>query len=216
MPISIDWGTKVIYVPQSYLTPLGGGLYELDTDQFRLDLKDLEDDAEGMAFPDTHRHVTETVLGGVTYARFVEIINGYSIEFENGMYAVRLTGSNNNVEDVAVVNSVSIRTFNSAGLIVSSSATVAPTQQQIRDAMTLAATLIPAAGSIDDQLADIFAAAGLTPSQAAQLLDLWRRHGLDISNPLVSDRIAGTITAGSGLSQTVTTLGDVDTITRTP
>jgi len=117
MAISIDWGTKIISVPQSYLTNLGGGVYELDLDEFRLDLKDLEDDEEGMAHLDTHIHNTEVTLAGVTYSRFIEIINGYTITFEDGQYAVNLAGANSNIADVSNVNQVSIRSFNSAGLI---------------------------------------------------------------------------------------------------
>jgi len=124
MPISIDWGTKVISVPQSYLTNITGTLYELDTDQFRLDLKALEDDEAGMPFPDTHRHNTEVTIAGVTYARLIEIINGYSITFENGSYSVRLAGSNNNFFDVENgilnQNTVQVIAQNSAGLIVKS------------------------------------------------------------------------------------------------
>ncbi len=117
MAISIDWGTKVIYVPQSYLTSVGGGVYELDINQFRLDLKDLEDSEAGMSHPTTHNHNTEVSLGGVTYARIVEIINGYTVTFENGSYAVRLAGANSNIEDVTNVNNVSVRSNNSAGLV---------------------------------------------------------------------------------------------------
>jgi hypothetical protein len=123
MPISINWGTKVISVPQSYLTNITGTLYELDTDQFRLDLKALEDDEAGMPFPDTHRHNTEVTVVGVTYARVIEIINGYSITFENGSYSVRLAGSNNNFFDVENgilnQNNVQVIAQNAAGLIVS-------------------------------------------------------------------------------------------------
>ena len=119
MAISIDWATRVITIPQSFLTPLGGSNYELKTDDFRLALKDLEDDAnEGMPFPDTHRHNTNVVLGGITYTRFIEIINDYTVTFENGTYAVVLTGSNNNILDVTNLNSVSVRSSNSAGLQV--------------------------------------------------------------------------------------------------
>jgi hypothetical protein len=114
--ISVNWWTQVISVPQSYLTSLGGDSYELDVDVFRLALKDLEDD-EGMPFVDTHSHVGEITLAGVTYARFVEIINGYTIEFEDGTYEVNLVGANNNVIDVKVVNSVSVIANNSAGLV---------------------------------------------------------------------------------------------------
>jgi hypothetical protein len=121
MAVSIAWGTKIINVPQSYLTNIIGTLYELDTEQFRLDLKDLEDDPEGMPFADTHKHATEVTVAGVTYARFVEIINGYAIEFEDGQYSVRLIGSNNNFFDVAngilIQNQVQVIPGNSAGLI---------------------------------------------------------------------------------------------------
>jgi hypothetical protein len=92
MAISITWGTKTINVPQSYLTNISGTLYELDTEQFRLDLRGFEDDEEGIPFPDTHRHSTEVTVAGITYARVIEIINGYEIEFEDGQYSVRLIG----------------------------------------------------------------------------------------------------------------------------
>ncbi len=122
MPISIIWGTKVIEVPQSYLTNITGTLYELDTEQFRLDLKNLEDDEEGMPFPDTHNHNTEVTVAGITYARVIEIINGYSITFEDGQYSVRLAGSNNNFFDVenGILNQNQVQVIpgNSAGLIV--------------------------------------------------------------------------------------------------
>lgn len=117
MAISINWATKVISVPQSFLTPLGGSLYELDTNAFRLALKDLEDDPVGIMYDDTHRHNTTVLLGGIEYARTLEIINGYTVTFEDGQYAVNLVGSNNNIADVTNVNQVSIRPSNSAGLI---------------------------------------------------------------------------------------------------
>ena len=121
MAITIDWTTKVISVPQADLTLISGTLYELDTDWFRLQLKDIED-GEGMPFPDTHRHNTEVTVAGTTYARTIEIINGYSVEFEDGQYSVRLVGSNNNIFDVEngilVQNQVQVIPTNSAGLIV--------------------------------------------------------------------------------------------------
>lgn len=122
MAISIEWGTRIITIPKSYLTLVSGTLYELDTNQFRKDLKALEDDEEGMPFPDTHKHNTEVTVAGVTYARFIEIINGYSITFEDGNYSVRLSGSNNNIFDVENgilnQNNVQIISQNSAGLQV--------------------------------------------------------------------------------------------------
>src|SRR3990172_2112472 len=118
MPISIDWGTRVISVPQSYLTPLGGSVYELNLDEFRLDLKGLEDDVDGMPFPDTHRHFTQVSLAGITLGRVIEIINGFTVTFDDGQYAVNAVGANSNIADVMNLNQVSLRTFNSAGLQV--------------------------------------------------------------------------------------------------
>lgn len=123
MAISINWGTKVIYVPKDFMTliqEIPTEIRELNLNTFRLALKDLEDSEEGMCFPDTHRHNTEISIAGMTLARVIEIINGYTVTFEDGQYAVNLPGANSNVGDVVNVNQVSVRTFNSAGLIVHS------------------------------------------------------------------------------------------------
>ncbi len=120
MALSVTWETGVIFVPQSYLQLVGGSVYQLDTNQFRLDLRDLEDDvAEGMLYPNTHNHVQPITVGGVDLARVIEIINGYTVTFEDGQYRVILAGSNNNILDVANVNQVSIAPTNSAGLTYS-------------------------------------------------------------------------------------------------
>jgi len=123
--INVDWGTRTIYIPQSYLTLVSGTLYELDTNQLRLDLKDLEDDDEGMPHPDTHRHNTEVTIAGTTFVRTIEIINGYSVEFEDGQYSVRLVGSNNNIFDIQNnilnQNQVQVIPTNSAGMVVAPS-----------------------------------------------------------------------------------------------
>ena len=116
MAISVDPETLIITVPKADLTPLGGELYSLDVDDLRFWLKDWEDGEWGIHMIDTHRHFPEVTLGGVTLARVVEVINDYTITFENGQYGIALTGANNNVSDVTNVNSVSIRSNNSAGL----------------------------------------------------------------------------------------------------
>lgn len=118
--ITIDWGNRIINVPKSFMTQIQVNpteIRELDLNAFRLALKDLEDDAEGMAYVDTHRHNTEILLGGITYARTLEIINGFTVTFEDGQYAVNLVGANSNVGDVVNVNQVSVRSSNAAGLI---------------------------------------------------------------------------------------------------
>jgi hypothetical protein len=131
--ITIDWGTRVINVPRDYLTLVTGTLYELDTNTFRLDLKALEDDEAGIAFPDTHNHNTAVTVAGTTYARFIEIINGYSITFEDGPYSVRLSGSNNNLFDVenGILNQNQVQVIpgNAAGLIVVTSGSGLSTEE---------------------------------------------------------------------------------------
>ena len=119
MAISVNWPTKVINVPKADMTLVQSSPFEireLNINTFRLTLKNLEDDEAGMPFPRTHNHNTIVTVGGVTLARVVEIINGYTITFENGSYAVNLVGANSNISDVVNLNTVSVRAANSAGL----------------------------------------------------------------------------------------------------
>lgn len=121
MATSIHWPTKVINVLQSDLTLVSGTLYELDVNALRLELKDLEDSEAGMPYPTTHNHNTELTLSGVTYARSVEIINGYTLTFEDtgSPYTVRCVGANHNLADITNFTSeVSLIVGNSAGLQV--------------------------------------------------------------------------------------------------
>lgn len=119
MAISVDWPQRVINVPRADMlllqtTPIE--IRQLDIDTFRLALRNLEDGADGMLFPDTHNHIAPVSVGGVTLARVMEIINGYTITFEDGSYAVNISGGNSNIGDVVNLNSVSVRSANSAGL----------------------------------------------------------------------------------------------------
>lgn len=64
--ISINWATKVISVPKAdlsvvQLTPTE--IYELSIDNFRIALKDLEDDTEGMPYPTTHNNNPPVSVG---------------------------------------------------------------------------------------------------------------------------------------------------------
>lgn len=131
MAISINWATKIISIPRADLITLGGADYQLDLDVFRLVLKNIEDSDEGMAYPHTHNHVAPIVVGGVALARVVEIINGYTVTFEDvsSPYRVTLVGGNSNVADVTNINNVSVRPQNSAGLVnVSGGGGLTPTQ----------------------------------------------------------------------------------------
>ena len=120
MAIYVDWGTKIIHIPKAdlsvvQLTPTE--IRELDLNVFRLTLKDIEDGEEGMPYPRTHNHNPPVSVGGVSLARVVEILDPYTVTFEDGQYAVNLFGANSNVGDKVNVNQVSVRSANSAGLV---------------------------------------------------------------------------------------------------
>lgn len=120
--ITVTWATKIINIPKDYLGVVQLNpteIREMDLNAFRLDLKGLEGGEEGVPFLDTHRHILPVTVGGVELARVVEIINGYTVTFEDGQYAVNLFGANSNVADVTNVNQVSVRAANSAGLVSS-------------------------------------------------------------------------------------------------
>ncbi len=156
MTISIDYGnTNIIDIEQSDLTLVSGTLYELDTDAFRLTLKDLEDDEIGIAFPSTHSHNTEVTVAGVTFARVIEILTPYSVRFEDtgSAYSVRLVGSNNNLFDV------------DSGILV-------PTDQVTVISGNSAGLQTVASGS------------GLSTEQATQLVEIYTRLGLNIADPI--------------------------------
>ena len=115
--LSIDWSSRVITVPASDLDEVSGNRYELDLYKFHLWLKDIEDDENGMVNPDTHIYTKPLQVGGTVIARSVQIINGYSVTFENGAYLVDIVGGNSNIMDVLNFNNVSVRANNSGGLI---------------------------------------------------------------------------------------------------
>jgi hypothetical protein len=119
LAISVNCATKVISVPRADLTYVSPGLYELDIEDFRLWLRDWEDSEAGMAMPDTHNRNAPVTLSGTTYAQTFEIINGYTVDFEDtgSPWTCRVVGGNHNVADVKVVDHVSLLIGNSAGLI---------------------------------------------------------------------------------------------------
>ena len=119
MAISVNPLTYVIYVPKADLSLVQASpeVRELDVNVFRLWLKDWEDDAEGIIQQKTHNHSTEIELAGLTYARIVEILDPYTVEFEDGQYTVNCVGGNHNISDVKIANQVSLIVNNAAGLI---------------------------------------------------------------------------------------------------
>ena len=119
MAISINYATFVIFIPRADLLVLQttpSFVYQLNLESFYREVMDLQDDQAGSPFPTAINNTAPVSIGGVTLARVIEIINGYTVEFEDGKYAVNLSGANTNLQDVAIVNQVSIRPNNSAGL----------------------------------------------------------------------------------------------------
>jgi len=126
MAFSINPLTFVITIPKADLTLVQSSpieIRELNLNNFRLDLKSWEDSEEGITMPKTHNHNTTVNISGIDLARVIEILEPYTITFEDGSYAVNLVGANSNVADKVNLNSVSVRAQNSAGLIDSGSLT---------------------------------------------------------------------------------------------
>lgn len=126
MALIFDLAAKQITIPQADLTLVSGTLYDHDTEAFKLEVGLAQATETGMPFDDVFSHNTEVTIAGTTFARSIEIINGWSVEYEDGQYTVRLVGSNNNLFDVGngilVQNQVQIISQNSAGLINAASA----------------------------------------------------------------------------------------------
>lgn len=123
MAISINPITHVITVPQSDLTFISGTLYQHDTEAFRLQLIEWESSDEGIWQPNTHIHNTEVAVAGVTYARTIQLLAPYTLQYEDlghPGYTVMLVGSNNNLFEAGIIitNHNSVISTNSAGLIV--------------------------------------------------------------------------------------------------
>jgi hypothetical protein len=145
MAISVDWPTKVITVNQSdpEVSLVSGTTYELDTDAFRLALKALSDDEEGMPWPRITKHNTVVVLDGVNYVRSWEIINGYTVQvLPDSSWRLQMDGeSNNNFHSngILVQNSVQVIPANSAGNTITETGVSGLTAQESAD-LTAAVT----------------------------------------------------------------------------
>lgn len=130
MALSLDPATRLITIPQADLTLVTGTLYALDTDAFRINVMALLASEPYIWMPDAYRHNTEVTVAGTTYARTLEFINNYQIQFEftGSQYSVRLEGSNNNIFDVengilVPTSLVTVISTNAAGLIQSANLT---------------------------------------------------------------------------------------------
>lgn len=178
---------------------------ELDIDTFRLALRNLEDDNEGMSYPATHENTRPKSIGGVTLARVFEMINSYTVTFEDGQYAVNIVGGNSNIGDKVNLNQVQVRSANSAGLVqIISGSGLSPEQDQRLADVETRVNALPDAPTIVDAVwgADItnYVTAGTMgerlAAEIAMTADLYDIQGLNPAKPMTvttTQRTAGTI-----------------------
>ena len=117
--ITAIWGNREVFVPRSALLLIQSypvEIRQLDLTEFRLSLHGLQESEAGMCYPHIHTHNFAVTVAGVTLAQVVEIVNGYTITFEDGLYNVNIVGGNSNVADRVNKNQVGVNTSNSAGL----------------------------------------------------------------------------------------------------
>ena len=148
MALTVDWPNGDIQVAKADMTLIQASPIEirkLDTNQFRYDLRNLEDSEIGRPFPITHDHNKDVDIGGgVVLADVLLIRDPYTVTFEDGQYVVELEGTNNNINLKNNKNQVSVSSANSAGLVVIS-AGGGPTAQEFWE------YLISGAGGLEAQ-----------------------------------------------------------------
>lgn len=198
MAITVDFPSQVIDVPQGDLTPTANPqIFNLNLDPFfKNELRKIEASEEGIVYPVILNYVPPITIGSVTLAAVIEIINGYTVTFEDLQYAVNLLGGNTNLQDVSNVNQVSIRPSNSAGLIlVSGGGGGGLTPQQVADAVwdePIASH--QNVGSTGEALSDAAAGGGggggLTPGQEAQLQEIFDKLPTDNNNISSDQQVA--------------------------
>lgn len=119
--MDIDWVTGVItvYKTDPFMAFQGGSVYDMDTNAFRLAVMAEEYNETGIIWPHVFSHNTVVTLGGIDYARIVEILSPYTVTFDDtgGGWVCNLLNSNNNILDVTNLTSVQVRSNNSAGLV---------------------------------------------------------------------------------------------------
>lgn len=135
--MTVNWLTQIVTIPQGDLTFVSGTFYKGPTDGMRILMKEKEASETGIVFPDISRHNTEVgPIVGTTYARTIEIINGYSLTFSpDSAWSVQLEGSNNNMWDVGGgilnQNQVQVIPTNSAGLQIVTSGSGVTEQDKV-------------------------------------------------------------------------------------
>ena len=150
MPIEFDHVNRLILVPAAEAQPL-------DVEALRTACREEETSERGIVFPGIVNAAGLNILGpGQKTALTLELINNWQVLFTGSGSAVvsggnLIGGIDNNpfapAPSVAVINIMS-----AAAVLVEGEGGGGLTAQQVRNAMTLAATSVPFEDSIDDQL----------------------------------------------------------------
>ncbi|MHA1814129.1 MAG: hypothetical protein ACTSYX_11940 [Candidatus Thorarchaeota archaeon] len=197
MALSVNHSTLVIAVPQADLTFVSAGLYTLDTETFRNLLRDLEDDPENMALPYILARNAPVTLSGTVYSQFLFIVNGFSLEFEDGTYTILVENSNNNFADVQagilVRNQVQVIPSNSGGLIVGEGADLGDVADAVWAKLLAGFTTEGTAGKVLSDAGVAAAAAAVDADTAA------------------TQSTAGAIDAATAATQSTAAAADADT-----
>lgn len=116
---SVNFLTKVVTITKAdtVLVSSSPDVRSLDVTTLWQTLVDIQDDVGSMTYPDIVSNIPPFTVAGTTFARVVQIINGYTLTFEDGPYAVNIVGGNSNAADVNNKNQVSVNTANSAGFV---------------------------------------------------------------------------------------------------
>jgi len=118
MAISVQWLVRRIFVPKADTTQIQASpeIREIDANFLRGEVGTLFASEEGGPWSNPFIHDVERTISGVTYSRLLTFL--YEIEFEDGQYAVKVSGADHNVLDVKVANQVSLLAAISAGRLI--------------------------------------------------------------------------------------------------
>jgi len=169
MILLIDWVTKIITVPRAELTLISGTLYELDTIAFKVAIRDLEASIEGIIHPSILSYNQPYTVTGITYAAKVEMLNGYKVQFEVGVYSVLLKNSNNNIFDISssilIQNTVQVIPSNSAGNQIITTGSGVTSGDVTAIANKVNDVLLDDFSAIDTKVTDVHKFLGLDPNK---------------------------------------------------
>ena len=116
MPLLCDWNTKIITVPKSELTLDTGTKYKITAVYWFELLRELNGSVEGIAETINSPLFNNTPPTSST-PRIVNVINGYTVQIEDGLYSLEIINGNTNFRDVEIKNQVSVGTNNTTGFI---------------------------------------------------------------------------------------------------